>query len=186
MRHIDKVSAVVRRQPERIVLIGAQADRAETEYGWIQPGEPVDQAAAAPILSVTRFREKPSQVQANAWFETRCFWNTFRAGRETVDSARFRKQNPSGLDTVGWRRSLRIAARRAAQACGVKSRSAPAKLAGAHCLQTEQHMGRLSVWLNACPLLFGGLLRFAGGINRFASMHASGELVLYDCAYFRN
>jgi hypothetical protein len=40
MRHMDKVAAFVQQQPERMVLIGAQADAAETENGWIEPGEP--------------------------------------------------------------------------------------------------------------------------------------------------
>jgi mannose-1-phosphate guanylyltransferase len=56
----------VRKQPERILLIGAQADTAETEYGWIQPGEPLGQVGATPILRVTRFWEKTSEVQAKA------------------------------------------------------------------------------------------------------------------------
>ena len=77
MRHIDKVATFVRRQPERMVLIGAHADTAETEYGWIQPGEPLGQIGATPILRVTRFWEKPSEVQAKACLEARCFWNTF-------------------------------------------------------------------------------------------------------------
>src|SRR5277367_3607604 len=66
MRHIDKVATFVRRQPERMVLIGAQADTAETEYGWIEPSEPLGRIGAAPILQVTRFWEKPSEVQARA------------------------------------------------------------------------------------------------------------------------
>ena len=60
-----------------MVLIGAHADTAETEYGWIQPGEPLGQIGATPILRVTRFWEKPSEVQAKACLEIRCFWNTF-------------------------------------------------------------------------------------------------------------
>ena len=77
MRHIGKVATFVRRQPERMVLIGAQADTAETEYGWIEPGEILGQVGATPILRVTRFWEKPSEVQAKACLDARCFWNTF-------------------------------------------------------------------------------------------------------------
>jgi hypothetical protein len=36
------------------------------EAGWIQPGEPLGQVGATPILRVTRFWEKPSEVQAKA------------------------------------------------------------------------------------------------------------------------
>src|SRR5580704_7832063 len=55
MRHIGKVATFVRRQPERMVLIGAQADTAETEYGWIEPGDPLGEIGADQILRVTRF-----------------------------------------------------------------------------------------------------------------------------------
>jgi mannose-1-phosphate guanylyltransferase len=77
MRHIGKVAAFVRRQPERIVLIGAQANTAETEYGWIEPGEPVGRIGAEPVLGVAKFWEKPSEEQAKACLDSRCLWNTF-------------------------------------------------------------------------------------------------------------
>ena len=77
MRHIGKVATFVRTHPERMVLIGARADAAETEYGWIEPGEPLGLAGADPILRVTKFWEKPSKVQAKACLEARCLWNTF-------------------------------------------------------------------------------------------------------------
>jgi mannose-1-phosphate guanylyltransferase len=77
MRHIGKVATFVRTQPERMVLIGAQADTAETEYGWIEAGEPLGLIGAEPILRVTRFWEKPSEAQAKACLEAGCLWNTF-------------------------------------------------------------------------------------------------------------
>src|SRR5580658_8447614 len=77
MRHIGKLATFVRRQPERMVLIGAQADTAETEYGWIEPGEPLGRIGADPIFRVTRFWEKPSEAQAKACLDARCLWNTF-------------------------------------------------------------------------------------------------------------
>jgi hypothetical protein len=65
MRHIGEVARFVRTRPERMVLIGAQADT-----------------------------EKPSEVQARACLEARCLWNTFllvaklstliRAGRKVL------------------------------------------------------------------------------------------------------
>jgi mannose-1-phosphate guanylyltransferase len=76
MRHIGKVATFVRTQPERIVLIGAHAGTAETEYGWIEPGE-LGRIGADPILQVTRSWEKPSEARAKACLEARCLWNTF-------------------------------------------------------------------------------------------------------------
>lgn len=77
MRHIGEVARFIRTQPERMVLIGAQADTVETEYGWVEPGEPLGRIGADPILRVTRFWEKPSEDQAKACLEARCLWNTF-------------------------------------------------------------------------------------------------------------
>jgi mannose-1-phosphate guanylyltransferase len=77
MRHIDKVAAFVRLKPGRMVLIGAQADAAETEYGWIEPGEPLGRIGTDPVFRVTRFWEKPSGIQAKACLDARCLWNTF-------------------------------------------------------------------------------------------------------------
>jgi mannose-1-phosphate guanylyltransferase len=77
MRHIRKVATFVRTQPERMVLIGAQAGTAETEYGWIEPGDPLGRIGADPILRVTRFWEKPSEIRAKACLEAWCLWNTF-------------------------------------------------------------------------------------------------------------
>jgi hypothetical protein len=39
MRHIGKVATFVWAHPEWMVLIEAQADTAETEYGWLEPGD---------------------------------------------------------------------------------------------------------------------------------------------------
>jgi mannose-1-phosphate guanylyltransferase len=39
--HVLDVVAFVRRRGERLVLIGAIPTEAETQYGWIKPGEPV-------------------------------------------------------------------------------------------------------------------------------------------------
>ena len=77
MHHIGKVAAFVRGQPDRMVLMGVRGGTAETEYGWIEPGEPLGLAGADPIFRVTSFWEKPSEVQARVCLETGCLWNTF-------------------------------------------------------------------------------------------------------------
>jgi mannose-1-phosphate guanylyltransferase len=58
-----------------VFLIGADADHAEREYGWIEPGSEVDPRTDA--FSISRFWEKPSQPLADRLFSRHCLWNTF-------------------------------------------------------------------------------------------------------------
>lgn len=60
---------IARAYPSRIVLLGAEADRAETEFGWIEPGETSGQ--------VSRFCEKPAPEHAQDLLARGCLWNTF-------------------------------------------------------------------------------------------------------------
>ena len=77
MHHIANLATFVRRQPTRIVLVGAPASTPETEYGWIEPGEPLGRIGADPVLHIKRFWEKPLQAQALACLAAGCLWNTF-------------------------------------------------------------------------------------------------------------
>jgi mannose-1-phosphate guanylyltransferase len=71
--------------PESIILVGADAEYPETDYGWIQPGEVVSNATAGPLSRVSRFWEKPSLQQAHALLRRGCLWNTFvTVGRATT------------------------------------------------------------------------------------------------------
>jgi mannose-1-phosphate guanylyltransferase len=71
--------------PESIILVGADAEYPETDYGWIEPGEAVSNATGAPLSRVSRFWEKPSLQQAHALLRRGCLWNTFvTVGRATT------------------------------------------------------------------------------------------------------
>ncbi len=64
---------------DKIVLVGAVPDRAETEYGWIDPGRARTEGAPAAIcraMEVTRFQEKPDLEEARALLRQGCLWNT--------------------------------------------------------------------------------------------------------------
>jgi mannose-1-phosphate guanylyltransferase len=76
MNHIANLAGFVLQQPTRLVLLGAPADAPETEYGWIQPGEPLGHVGANPVRQVTRFWEKPSEKQARTCLASGCLWNT--------------------------------------------------------------------------------------------------------------
>jgi mannose-1-phosphate guanylyltransferase len=60
-----------------LVIVGAEAEYAETEYGWIEPGRVVLQTQARPLCRVNRFWEKPALPQARALLQSGCLWNTF-------------------------------------------------------------------------------------------------------------
>ena len=63
--------------PRSIIIVGAEAEYAETEYGWIEPGSAVLGTQAKPLCRVNRFWEKPALRQARALFRSGCLWNTF-------------------------------------------------------------------------------------------------------------
>jgi mannose-1-phosphate guanylyltransferase len=69
-----RAAAVDRR---RVFLIGAEAERAETEYGWIQPGHALSLRGDLPVYEVTRFFEKPTAEDAAVLLARGCLWNTF-------------------------------------------------------------------------------------------------------------
>ncbi len=64
---------------DQIILVGAIPNRAETEYGWIDPGRAWTDESDAPTygpMKVMRFREKPGVKEARALLRQGCFWNT--------------------------------------------------------------------------------------------------------------
>ncbi len=63
--------------PERTTLLGVVPDRAETEYGWILPGDPVDGLGATGLRLVRQFVEKPESDLAGRLLLRGGLWNTF-------------------------------------------------------------------------------------------------------------
>lgn len=77
MEHVAELASFVRREPRWIVLLGAPPSQPETEYSWIEPGEPVGWAGRGPVHAIQRFREKPSREAAEALLLRGSLWNTF-------------------------------------------------------------------------------------------------------------
>ncbi len=75
-RAIKSMVSGAQRYPDSIVLLGAEADYPEVEYGWIERGSPVSHRPLS-LMRVQRFWEKPSLPQAHALFRRGCLWNTF-------------------------------------------------------------------------------------------------------------
>ena len=63
--------------PGSLVIVGAEAEYAETEYGWIEPGLAVLETQAKSLCRVNRFWEKPALSEAQALLQSGCLWNTF-------------------------------------------------------------------------------------------------------------
>jgi hypothetical protein len=76
MEHVAGVAEWIDRHPHRLCLLGIQPSGPETEYGWIERGEPLDEARTGSISHVRRFWEKPSEVTAQACLTRRALWNT--------------------------------------------------------------------------------------------------------------
>jgi mannose-1-phosphate guanylyltransferase len=77
MAYVRAAVDVVRVCRERIVLLGIEATRPETEYGWIGHAEgpvPVD---GVPVFPIHRFWEKPNAALAERLFQGGCLWNSF-------------------------------------------------------------------------------------------------------------
>jgi mannose-1-phosphate guanylyltransferase len=64
--------------PHSVALLGAEPDRPETDYGWIEPGYRISagRMAVVRVASVKRFVEKPSIDVAQTLMADRCLWNT--------------------------------------------------------------------------------------------------------------
>jgi mannose-1-phosphate guanylyltransferase len=78
IRHLEFLFSIAESHPHRILLLGARADRAETEFGYIQPGQPL-QVASDPgsgVRDVVEFREKPSAPEAERLVEDGALWST--------------------------------------------------------------------------------------------------------------
>lgn len=62
--------------PDRLMLLGVQPDRLETEYGWIQRGARLNGTSSHPVHAVSSFIEKPGLAQADAALRSGGLWNT--------------------------------------------------------------------------------------------------------------
>jgi mannose-1-phosphate guanylyltransferase len=78
-RALDGAFAAVHKNPRSLVLLGARAEKAEVEYGWIEPGRPMgdDRSGLPSVFRVNRFWEKPSAEVAQGLLSRGCLWNTF-------------------------------------------------------------------------------------------------------------
>jgi mannose-1-phosphate guanylyltransferase len=61
---------------DRLVLVGVTPSAAETDYGWIQPGNPLVGTSVGKAHEVAYFVEKPTKKTAESAFLKGALWNT--------------------------------------------------------------------------------------------------------------
>jgi mannose-1-phosphate guanylyltransferase len=74
---VRSACAYAKQYPTSLILLGAEAQYPEIEYGWIEPGRAILETADLSLLRVNRFWEKPCLKQAQALMRHGCLWNTF-------------------------------------------------------------------------------------------------------------
>ncbi|HSR51423.1 MAG TPA: sugar phosphate nucleotidyltransferase [Acidobacteriota bacterium] len=65
-----------RRNPDKLVLVGARPQFPEPEYGWIEPGARKHGSGSASVRRVESFREKPSAAKAERFYRLGWLCNT--------------------------------------------------------------------------------------------------------------
>lgn len=76
-RQLDRGYQLAKLHSDSLVLLGAQPEHPEIEYGWIEPGPALRRGDSRAIFRVSRFWEKPSAEVARGLLERGCLWNTF-------------------------------------------------------------------------------------------------------------
>lgn len=74
---IERIFHVVDIKRDSVVLVGAAAERPETEYGWIEPESALSNEHEDRTAPVLRFWEKPPLQTARELLTQGCLWNTF-------------------------------------------------------------------------------------------------------------
>ena len=77
IRQIDSAYTIASLRPEVVVLLGVTPETPEVEYGWIEPGSPLENSLSRSAYRVSRFWEKPHQALASSLMERGCLWNSF-------------------------------------------------------------------------------------------------------------
>ena len=77
MARVEGALEAAQARPEKVILLGIEPDRPETEYGWIEPAELLLGPSPWPLYAVKRFWEKPPAPVAERLARAGCLWNSF-------------------------------------------------------------------------------------------------------------
>ena len=76
MQHVDRAFRAVELDGSRIVLLGLEPNEPDPEYGYIVPGETIDDRELDEVRKVGIFVEKPSTEAAKKIIRRGALWNT--------------------------------------------------------------------------------------------------------------
>ena len=76
MLHVEVAFRVVERNPSRLVLLGMAPRGAESDYGYILPGQGIDSLLPLGIREISQFIEKPERSTAQTLILNGGLWNT--------------------------------------------------------------------------------------------------------------
>jgi mannose-1-phosphate guanylyltransferase len=75
LRYLKLAQLLVKQDPSRVVLLGVEPDREESEYGYIVPGVRLKRGAN-PLFQIASFVEKPDSESAQKLTRRGALWNT--------------------------------------------------------------------------------------------------------------
>jgi mannose-1-phosphate guanylyltransferase len=75
LRYLKLAQLLVKQDPSRVVLLGIEPDREESEYGYIVPGSRIKRGAN-PLFQIASFVEKPDCESAQKLTRSGALWNT--------------------------------------------------------------------------------------------------------------
>jgi mannose-1-phosphate guanylyltransferase len=75
--HVESAFRFAGSAPGQVVLLGVAPDGPEVQYGWIEPGQPVETRASDWVFRVRSVWEKPSLPLASSLMARGCLWNSF-------------------------------------------------------------------------------------------------------------
>ena len=95
---LDQAIQVALHHSDTLIVLGAKAERAEVDYGWIEPSTRFESRFPNTLHRVSRFWEKPSHPTARALLARGCLWNTFvMVGRASIFLALVDKNLAPGI-----------------------------------------------------------------------------------------
>ena len=81
---VDRAVRVAQHHSDTLVVLGAEAEHAEVEYGWIEPGTHFDSPFTNALAARERFWEKPSHPTGSSLVRSRMFVEHFCDGRAGI------------------------------------------------------------------------------------------------------
>lgn len=95
MSHVSSAFDLAKTDSSSIVLLGIEAEKPETSYGWIEPVPSLFGSLSKAVVRVKRFWEKPTAGVAKQLMDSGCLWNSFvMVGRVDTFLGMFQKHLP--------------------------------------------------------------------------------------------